>query len=163
MRHKIIVPVKPVMLKPMEGPDYMEIKIQKLHKDAVLPSYESNGAAGMDLTTIEQVILSPGETQLVRTGLSLSIPMGYEGQIRSRSGLALNGVVVANSPGTIDSDYRGELRVLLRNVTSGFAPIAEGTRVAQLIIAPVEHVIWEETNELSETSRGSKGFGSTGA
>jgi len=163
MWHRITVPAKEVTIVPTEEPDYMEIRIKRLHKDAVLPSYETKGSAGMDLTTIEQVILSPGETQLVRTGLSLSIPQGYEGQIRSRSGLALNGVVVANSPGTIDSDYRGEVRVLLRNVTSGFAPIAEGTRVAQLIVAPVTNVIWEEANELSETDRGSGGFGSTGS
>jgi len=163
MWHRITVPAKEVTIVPTEEPDYMEIKIQRLHKDAVLPKYESKGAAGMDLSIIEDVILKPGETFLCPTGLSLHIPTNYEGQIRSRSGLALNGIVVANSPGTIDSDYRGEVRVILRNVTNEYVALGAGTRVAQLIIAPVMPVTWEETDGLSETDRGSKGFGSTGA
>lgn len=140
----------------------MEIRIVKLHKDAVIPEYQTMGSAGMDLSNIEQVILKPGETMAVRTGLSIAIPRGHEGQIRSRSGLALNGVVVSNSPGTIDSDYRGELRVLLRNTTLDYAALAKGSRVAQLIVSPVTQVIWEETNELDSTTRGSQGLGSTG-
>jgi dUTP pyrophosphatase len=159
---RVILPCKEITLVPKEGPDYMEIKIQKLNPDAILPSYETPGSAGMDLSATEDVIMTPGETLLVPTGLSLAIPMGYEGQIRSRSGLALNGVVVANSPGTIDSDYRGEVRIILRNVTPNIVALAKGQRIAQLIIAPVIPVLWEETDELDKTSRADGGFGSTG-
>lgn len=139
----------------------MEIKIQKLHKNAKLPAYETIGSAGMDLSCLEDIILKPGETMLVPTGLAMEIPRGYEGQVRSRSGLALNGVVVANSPGTIDSDYRGEVRVILRNVTGDYVALGAGTRIAQLVIAPVVPVIWEEAEDLSKTERGDGGFGST--
>ena len=140
----------------------MEIRIVKLVDSAVLPSYETIGSAGMDLTTTEGIVLKPGEIQLVPTGLAMAIPRGYEGQIRSRSGLALNGVVVANAPGTIDSDYRGEVRVILRNVTNEFVSLTKGSRIAQLVVASVTNVIWEETDELSDTIRGQGGFGSTG-
>lgn len=140
----------------------MEIKIKRIHKDAKLPEYQSKGASGMDLRILEDLILKPGETTLAPTGLSLSIPMGYEGQIRSRSSVAASGVVVVNAPGTIDSDYRGEVRILLRNLTLDYAHLKANMRVAQLVVCPVESVTWEETDELLETDRGSGGFGSTG-
>ena len=141
----------------------MEIRIQKLHEKAILPKYETKGSSGMDIACLEDIILKPGEIMLVRTGLAMEIPQGYEGQIRSRSGLSLNGVVVANSPGTIDSDYRGEVRVILRNVTNEFVALGAGARIAQLIVAPTTNVLWEVTDGgLSETLRGEAGFGSTG-
>ena len=128
-----------------------------------LPAYATTGAAGMDVIAAEDVTLAPGARHAVATGLALAIPEGFEIQVRPRSGLALkHGITVPNTPGTIDSDYRGELKVILIN--HGLAPfaIARGDRVAQLVLAPVVHAAWDEVAELDATERGAGGFGSTG-
>ena len=128
-----------------------------------LPAYATAGAAGMDVVSAEDVTIAPGARHPVATGLSMAIPQGYEVQVRPRSGLALkHGITVPNTPGTIDSDYRGELKVLLINHGSEPFPIARGDRVAQLVLAPVVQAAWEEVDELDATTRGAGGFGSTG-
>lgn len=130
-----------------------------------LPAYASAGAAGVDLAAAveSRVVLAPGARQAVPTGFALALPEGYEAQIRPRSGLALNhGVTVLNSPGTIDADYRGEVRVILANLGSTPVTIERGERIAQLVIAPVSRVAFERVAALPETRRGAGGFGSTG-
>jgi dUTP pyrophosphatase len=144
----------------------MKIEMQVLpHADARdCPMYATAGAAGADLRSCQHVTLLPGERAMVATGVALAIPAGYEGQIRSRSGLASQaGVIVLNQPGTIDSDYRGEIKVLLLNVGSAPATIPQGTRIAQIVIAPVVRAEFVPVAQLSETARQSGGFGSTGA
>ena len=128
-----------------------------------LPTYETDGAAGMDVVSAETVTIAPGSRHAVATGFAMAIPTGYEIQVRPRSGLALkHGISVPNTPGTIDSDYRGEVKVLLIN--HGDAPFAieRGDRVAQLVIAPVTRASFAEVEELDDTARGTGGFGSTG-
>ena len=128
-----------------------------------LPAYASAGAAGMDVVSAEDVTIAPAARHAVATGLTIAIPAGLEIQVRPRSGLALkHGITVANAPGTIDSDYRGELKVILIN--HGAAPFAilRGDRIAQLVLAPVSQASWLEVSELDETVRGTGGFGSTG-
>jgi len=128
-----------------------------------LPAYATAGAAGMDVVSAEDVTLPPGGRHAVATGLAVAIPPGYEIQVRPRSGLALkHGVTVPNTPGTIDSDYRGELKVILINHGSEPFAILRGDRVAQLVLAPVTRAGWMEVAELDETARGAGGFGSTG-
>ena len=128
-----------------------------------LPRYATPGAAGMDVVSAEDVTLAPGACHAVATGLAMAIPHGFEIQVRPRSGLALkHGITVPNTPGTIDSDYRGELKVILINHGNAPFAIARGDRVAQLVLAPVTQGIWEEVEELDDTVRGSGGFGSTG-
>jgi len=128
-----------------------------------LPAYATEGAAGMDVVSAEDVTIQPGARHPVATGLALAIPAGYEIQVRPRSGLAFkHGITVPNTPGTIDSDYRGELKVLLINHGSEPFTIARGDRVAQLVLAPVVQASWREVEELDETARGAGGFGSTG-
>ncbi len=130
-----------------------------------LPHYATAGAAGADLRAAvdEPVVLDPGARLAVPTGLVLEIPTGYEAQIRPRSGLALrHGITVANAPGTVDSDYRGEVRVLLVNLGQEPFTIARGDRIAQLVIAPVTRAEFEEVTSLSGSARGDGGFGSTG-
>ncbi len=128
-----------------------------------LPAYATDGAAGMDVVSAEDVRLVPGERHAVATGLALAIPYGFEVQVRPRSGLALKyGVTVANAPGTIDSDYRGELKVILVNLGAEAFDIRRGDRVAQLVVAPVVRAAWLEVSALDETVRGAGGFGSTG-
>jgi dUTP pyrophosphatase len=128
-----------------------------------LPLYATDGAAGMDVVSAEAVTLAPGARHAVATGLAMAIPPGYEIQVRPRSGLALkHGITVPNTPGTIDSDYRGELKVILINHGSEPFPIARGDRVAQLVLAPVTQATWREVAELDQTDRGAGGFGSTG-
>ena len=128
-----------------------------------LPAYATAGAAGMDVVSAEDVTLEPGARHPVATGLSMAIPHGYEIQVRPRSGLAFkHGITVPNTPGTIDSDYRGELKVLLINHGTEAFPIARGDRVAQLVLAPVVQASWQEVDELDATERGAGGFGSTG-
>lgn len=128
-----------------------------------LPHYATSGAAGMDVVSAETVTLAPGSRYAVATGLALAIPQGYEIQVRPRSGLALkHGITVPNTPGTIDSDYRGELKVILINHGTDSFPIARGDRVAQLVLAPVTQAEWDEVEELDDTARGAGGFGSTG-
>src|SRR6266511_1967497 len=128
-----------------------------------LPRYETEGSAGLDLRADEPFTLAPGERRLVPTGLALEIPPGHEGQVRPRSGLAVrHGLAVVNAPGTIDSDYRGEVKVILVNLGQAPVSFARGDRIAQLVIAPVTRVAIELAEELNDTGRGSAGFGSTG-
>ncbi len=128
-----------------------------------LPAYATSGAAGMDVVSAEDVTLAPGARHAVATGLAMAIPQGYEIQVRPRSGLALkHGITVPNTPGTIDSDYRGELKVILINLGTEPFVIARGDRVAQLVLAPVVQAAWDEVAELDATERGEGGFGSTG-
>lgn len=130
-----------------------------------LPSYESKEAAGMDIRAAveENIILKPGERKLIPTGFQMALPEGYEAQIRPRSGLAYkNGITMLNSPGTIDSDYRGEVKVLAINHGSEPFTVSKGDRIAQMVIAPVYQPAIEEVDELPATNRGDGGFGSTG-
>ena len=128
-----------------------------------LPAYATSGAAGMDVVSAEDVTLAPGARHAVATGLALAIPPGYEVQVRPRSGLALkHGISVPNTPGTIDSDYRGELKVILINLGQEPFAIQRGDRIAQLVLAPVVQAAWDEVAELDATERGAGGFGSTG-
>jgi dUTP pyrophosphatase len=135
--------------------------------DLPLPAYETAGAAGMDLRAAvpedEALVLRPGARTAVPTGLAFALPDGFEAQVRPRSGLALkSGVTVANAPGTIDADYRGELKVILINLGEEDFVIRRGDRIAQLVIAPVVQAAWREAGELDATDRGAGGFGSTG-
>lgn len=130
-----------------------------------LPSYETAASAGMDIRAFleEKIILLPGERKLIKTGLYIEIPDGYEAQVRPRSGLALkNGITVLNSPGTIDADYRGEIGVILINHSDQNFEINSGDRIAQLVFAKVEQAIWNITDSLTDSERGKGGFGSTG-
>lgn len=141
----------------------VEVKRLPHGQDLPLPAYATEGAAGMDVVSAEDVTLSPGARHPVATGLSVAIPQGYEIQVRPRSGLAFkHGITVPNTPGTIDSDYRGELKVLLINHGTVDFAIARGDRVAQLVLAPVVQAAWSEVEELDATARGAGGFGSTG-
>ena len=140
-------------------------EIKKLNEDVVLPKYESKQAAGMDVHAYldDSVIIVPTQRVLIPTGLFMALEPGYELQIRPRSGLAYkNGITVLNSPGTIDSDYRGEIKILLINHGLESFTIDNGMRIAQIIINKVEQVQFKEVDELSDTDRGSGGFGSTG-
>lgn len=129
----------------------------------VLPAYATEGAAGMDVVSAEDVTLAPGARHAVATGVAVAIPHGYEIQVRPRSGLALkHGITVPNTPGTIDSDYRGELKVILINHGDEPFAVRRGDRIAQLVLAPVTRAAWVEVAELDETARGAGGFGSTG-
>jgi dUTP pyrophosphatase len=141
----------------------MKIKIKKISEDAVIPHYVHKGDAGMDIYSIEDRELKPGERAAISTGLKLEIPMGYEMQIRPKSGLAANfGITVLNTPGTIDCGYRGEVKVILFNSSKENYLVKKGEKVAQAVIAKVEEAEIEEADELSETSRGEGGLGSTG-
>ena len=146
-------------------PDTVGVQIKRLpHGEGLaLPAYATDGAAGMDVLAAEVVTLTPGMRYPVATGFALAIPAGYEVQVRPRSGLALkHGITLPNTPGTIDSDYRGELKVILINLGDADFVIARGDRIAQLVLAPVTLARWDEVAELDETARGSGGFGSTG-
>ncbi len=128
-----------------------------------LPAYATAGAAGMDVVSAEDLTLAPGARHAVATGLALAISPGFEIQVRPRSGLALkHGISVPNAPGTIDSDYRGELKIILINHGSEPFALRRGDRVAQLVLAPVVQAGWVEVDELDDTARGAGGFGSTG-
>ncbi len=131
--------------------------------DLPIPAYATDGAAGMDVVAAEALILAPGERHAVATGFAMAIPEGYEVQVRPRSGLALkHGVTCLNTPGTIDSDYRGEVKVILANLGNAPFPIARGDRIAQLVPAAVQRAVLDEVSNLDATIRGSGGFGSTG-
>ena len=135
----------------------------KANEGIELPSYATPGSAGMDLRSSERIVIRAGETALVPTGLFMEIPFGYEGQVRPRSGLALkHGITVPNTPGTIDSDYRGELKVILMNLGKADFVVEPGDRIAQLVFAEVTQGELVPVEELSETERSSGGFGSTG-
>jgi dUTP pyrophosphatase len=139
----------------------VRLEFKKLHPDAILPTYGSAGAAGMDVYAIEDTYLH-GHAK-IKTGLAVAIPDGYELQVRPRSGLASNsGITVLNSPGTIDSDYRGELVIMLVKHTDWSLRIQKGDRIAQLVLAPVTRAEVVEVAELDATDRGGSGFGSTG-
>lgn len=141
------------------------IKILENAKGISLPNYSTGQSAGMDLCAAveEALTLEPGQRTLIPTGLSIALPKGYEAQVRPRSGLAIkNGVTVLNSPGTIDSDYRGEIKIILANLGSEDFVVERGMRVAQMVIAAHEQAAWIEVDNLDETQRGAGGFGSTG-
>ncbi len=132
-----------------------------------LPAYESLGAAGMDVRAAvpegEPIVLAPGQRDMVPTGLSVAIPEGFEIQMRPRSGLAAkHGLTCLNAPGTIDSDYRGELKVILINHGTEAFTIKRGERIGQMVLAPVTRIVWDEVDSLDDTARGAGGFGSTG-
>jgi dUTP pyrophosphatase len=128
-----------------------------------LPAYATSGAAGMDVVSAEPLILRPGMRHAVATGFAVAIPPGYEMQVRPRSGLALkHGITVANAPGTVDADYRGEVKVILVNLSDDNFPIERGDRIAQLVVSPVTLASWAEVEDLDSTERGEGGFGSTG-
>jgi dUTP pyrophosphatase len=142
----------------------MNVQIINKSKHAT-PTYETNGAAGMDLrANIDaSITLKPLERAIVKTGLFIALPVGFEAQVRPRSGLAAKkGITVLNAPGTVDADYRGEIGVILVNLSNEEFTINDGERIAQLIIAKHERINWQEVNVLSETERGFGGFGSTG-
>ncbi|HEX5537224.1 MAG TPA: dUTP diphosphatase [Sphingobium sp.] len=141
------------------------IQLKRLpHGDGLpAPAYATSGAAGMDVVSAEDVILAPGGRHAVATGFAVAIPDGYEIQVRPRSGLALkHGISLPNTPGTIDSDYRGELKIIMINLSQEAFVIRRGDRIAQLVAAPVQLAMFEEVAELNETTRGAGGFGSTG-
>ena len=128
-----------------------------------LPAYATHGAAGMDVVAAEDIVLAPGERHAVATGFAIAIPPGFEVQVRPRSGLALkHGITCLNTPGTIDEDYRGEVKVILANLGSEPFEVRRGERIAQLVPAPVQKAEFAEVAELDETNRGGGGFGSTG-
>ena len=149
----------------MPSPDSVPVRVRRLpHGEGLdLPAYATDGAAGMDVVSAEDVTIAPGARHAVATGLAMAIPPGFEIQVRPRSGLALkHGITVPNTPGTIDSDYRGELKVILINHGAEPFDIRRGDRVAQLVLAPVIQASWLPVDELEETARGEGGFGSTG-
>jgi dUTP pyrophosphatase len=141
------------------------VKVRRLRAGAELPRYMSTEAAGLDLfaSVEKEVVIPPGERALVGSGVAIELPLGYEAQVRPRSGLAWkHGVTVLNSPGTVDSDYRGEVKVLLINHGHESFTVRAGERIAQLIVAPVTHVSLEESTTLGDTVRGDGGYGHTG-
>ena len=142
-----------------------KIQIKKLSDSVLIPKYETTGSSGMDIAAHipNNIIIDPGEKALISTGLSIAIPKGYEVQIRPRSGLAAKkNITVLNTPGTIDADYRGEIKVILINHGKEEFVIKNGERIAQMVVCPVVQANLEEVEELSDTIRGSGGFGSTG-
>ena len=142
-----------------------KILIKRLSKEVSLPKYETSGSSGLDLSAFikADISLDPGKNVIVPTGLSVAIPQGFEIQIRPRSGLAAKkNISVLNTPGTIDADYRGEIKVILINLGNEVFKIENGLRIGQMVVCPVIQVELEEVNELSNTIRGSGGFGSTG-
>ncbi len=139
----------------------MKLQVKKLREDAILPTRGSVKSSGLDLYALEDITINVGQTVLVKTGIAFGIPEGFEIQVRPRSGMALNkGVTVLNTPGTVDSGYRGEIGVILYCTSP--VKIEHGDRIAQLVLCPVEKMDIEVVEELSETERGSGGFGSTG-
>ena len=142
-----------------------KILIRRLSEEVLLPKYETSGSSGMDVAAFieKDVAIKPGEKALIPSGFSVSIPEGFEIQIRPRSGLAVKkGISVLNTPGTIDADYRGEIKILLINLSKETFIVENGTRIAQMVVCPVVQAKLKEVEELSETIRGSGGFGSTG-
>jgi dUTP pyrophosphatase len=141
----------------------MKIKIKRLKEQAILPFYEHLYDSGLDLISIEEIEILPGDSYLVPTGIAIELPPGTEAQIRPRSGLALkHQITVLNTPGTIDEGYRGEIGVILINHGKQTFKVTKGMKIAQMVIAPVIRVEIEEVDQLSDSSRGTGGFGSTG-
>lgn len=148
--------------------DVLHVAIQRLpgSDDVPLPDYQSDHAAGMDIhaAVAEPLVIGPGQRVLVPTGFAMAVPVGYEAQIRPRSGLAYkHGLSMPNAPGTIDADYRGEVKVLMVNLGDEPVTITRGMRVAQMILKPVPRVQWQQVDALPDTARGGGGFGHTGA
>ena len=141
----------------------MILRFKKVHPDAVLPAYAHKSDAGMDVRSVADIVVPPGGRALVPTGLVMLLPPGYEAQVRPRSGLALkHGVTVLNTPGTIDSGYRGEVGVILANFGEAEFAVRKGDKVAQIVVAPVTQAEVVEVDEIDSTDRGVGGFGSTG-
>ncbi len=141
----------------------MKVQIKKLHPDAVVPKYQTKGSAGFDLAAIEDGTIYPGQTALIKTGLAVAVPLGYELQVRPRSGTSLKTPFrVANAPGTVDSDYRGEVCIIMTNIGTEYKHFFKGERLAQGVITEVFQAEFDEVTELDSTERGSGGFGSTG-
>lgn len=139
----------------------MFVNVKKLHSDAVIPQYATSGSAGFDISANEEVMIHSGQCKAISTGLAFAIPEGYELQIRPRSGLSLK-TYLRVIIGTVDSDYRGEVRIIMENTGDDSKRITKGERIAQGIIAPIQQVVFDEVTELDETDRGAGGFGSTG-
>ncbi len=140
----------------------LEIRVKRLDRTLPLPNYQTEGSSGLDLYAREECVIGAGDFKVVPTGIAVEIPFGMEGQVRPRSGLAArSGIGILNSPGTIDSDYRGEIKVILFNFSSGDFKIKKGDRIAQLVITSIVRVGLEETDGLEETTRNNSGFGST--
>lgn len=148
----------------MRSPEIVIRLLRLPHGDGLpLPVYATDHAAGMDIVSAEDLVVEPGQRHAVATGFAIAIPEGYEVQVRPRSGLALKyGITCLNTPGTIDADYRGEVKVILANLGGEPFAITRGDRIAQLVPAPVQRASWEEVEQLDETARGTGGFGSTG-
>jgi len=141
----------------------VKVLLKRLSQRSIIPTYMTGGSSGMDLYSAEEKIIPPGKWEVISTGIAVEIPYGYEGEVRSRSGLAKNyGVFVLNSPGTIDSDYRGEVKVILMNLGDEPFKVNVGDRIAQLVISPVVRAEVIEVEELSSTERNDGGFGHTG-
>ena len=158
----VLAPHIPVEAATIKSSD-MFISVAKTHKDAILPHYVHPGDSGMDLYSIEELEIAPGATALVRTGLKIAVPENYEAQVRPKSGLALKyAVTLPNTPGTIDSGYRGELRVILINHGRKAFHVHKHSKIAQLVICPVIRAEVIEVEQLEDTERGEGGFGSTG-
>ena len=142
----------------------MTVKFRTIDPAAILPSYAHPGDAGMDIRSVEELTIAPGERALVHTGLVMVLPPGYEAQVRPRSGLALkNGITVLNSPGTIDEGYRGEVGVILANFGKEPFKVEKGSKIAQVVVAPCTRAEIVATDDIDDTERGTGGFGSTGA
>jgi dUTP pyrophosphatase len=146
-----------------EGHQPIAIRLKRLSADARIPQYEYPDDSGADLYAAEDAVLQPGERRAIATGLVAEVPLGYEIQVRPKSGLALkSGITVLNTPGTVDAGYRGEIKVILINLSAEPYAIHKGQKIAQLVVAPVFQAAFEEVAELSESRRGAGGFGSTG-
>lgn len=143
----------------------VRVRVDASAGDLPLPKYHSDVASGMDLlaANVEDVVVEPGDIKLIPTGLHISLPPGYEAQVRPRSGLALkHGITIVNAPGTIDADYRGEIGIIVGNIGRESFVVKRGTRIAQMVFARVTHATWVAVDELDDTSRGHGGFGHTG-
>jgi dUTP pyrophosphatase len=143
----------------------MEVYIKRIHQNAVLPEYQTVGSAAADVSACvtEPVVLQPGERRIIPTGFAMMLPLGYEAQIRARSGLsAKHGICMANGVGTIDADYRGEVGVILINLGNEAFTVEPGMRIAQMAVVRCEQAAWHEVEQLDETERGAGGYGSTG-
>ena len=141
----------------------VDVKVKKLVSNAIIPAYKSDQAAGFDLSSIESVVVAPGEFRMIKTGLAMEIPPGFEGMVRPRSGLAAkHGISIVNTPGTVDSDYRGEIMILLINHGQRGFQVNAGDRIGQMVINEIPIVRLIEVETLNETARGEGGLGSTG-
>ncbi len=142
----------------------INVRFKRLHEDAIIPKFETTGSAGMDVRSVESILIPPGETKLVKLGFAVEIPPGYEIQIRPRSGLALkHSITIPNSPGTVDSDYRGEMMVILHNFGDKNFQVRKGERIAQAVLSSVPVWAFAMYPDLTDTLRGEGGFGSTGS